>query len=344
MNEPRERVREENHMTLDRRRLIAGAAAATLAAPAARAQAPTPMKLTLNFLAGGPSAGFVYGRKLGLYRRAGVDLTIEEGRGSATTAQMVATGQTDVGYADAPAAMQVRSRGAPVTVIAPILQTNAFAIMSLEDSNIRRVQDLAGKRVGVQPGTAQTTLLDAIIAASGLDKGRIQFVNIDPAAFVATLLERRVDAILGGADFQAIQIRERGHRINEILYRDVGVPTVGLSVIARDDRLRANADLYRRFVAASLQGWDEARKDPQAAAQAVHEAYPATPAAQYLAQLQVNVRFLCAPGAASLGRVPDANWAETFRLMTEHLGLPRERPIGEYFANDYLPASAPACG
>jgi NitT/TauT family transport system substrate-binding protein len=243
----------------------------------------------------------------------------------------------------APAAMQVRSRGAPVTVIAPILQTNAFAIMSLEESNIRSLADLAGKRVGVQPGTAQTTLLNAIIAQAKLPPNSINLVNIDPAAFVATLLEKRVDAILGGADFQAIQIRERGHKINEILFRDVGVPTVGLSIIARDDRLRASPDLYRRFVEASLAGWDAARRDPQAAANAVHEAYSATPAAQYLAQLQVNVKFLCAPGAASLGRVPDANWATTFALMTEHLGLPKERPITEYFTNDFVGAGAPAC-
>ena len=146
------------------------------------------MKLTLNFLAGGPSAGFIYARKLGLYERAGINLTIEEGRGSATTAQMVATGQSDVGYADAPAAMQVRSRGAPVKVIAPILQTNAFAIMSLEESNIRRPQDLVGRKLAVQPGTAQTTLLNAIIAATGVDRSRIELVNIDPAAFIAALI------------------------------------------------------------------------------------------------------------------------------------------------------------
>lgn len=330
-------------MTINRRGIILGAGAIALAAPAVRAQALAPMKLTLNFLAGGPSAGFIYARKLGLYERAGINLTIEEGRGSATTAQMVATGQSDVGYADAPAAMQVRSRGAPVKVIAPILQTNAFAIMSLEESNIRRPQDLVGRKLAVQPGTAQTTLLNAIIAATGVDRSRIELVNIDPAAFIAALLEKRVDAILGGADFQAVQLRDRGARISEILFRDAGVPTVGLSVIARDDRIVRDGDLYMRFVAASFQGWDAARKNPEAAAQAVFEGYPAGSSAQYLAQLNVNIRFLCAPGSTGFGRVPDANWAQSFQLMTEHLELPRDKPIGDYFTNDLLPADAPSC-
>ena len=101
---------------------------ASLALPAAAQQAK-PMRLTLNFLAGGPQAGFMLAKKLGYYKDVGIDLTIEEGKGSATTAQQVATGQTDVGFADAPAAMQIRSKGAPLKIIAPILQTNGFAII-----------------------------------------------------------------------------------------------------------------------------------------------------------------------------------------------------------------------
>ena len=53
----------------------------------AGAQDLKPMKLTLNFLAGGPQAGFIYAKKLGYYKDVGIDLTIEEGKGSATTAQ-----------------------------------------------------------------------------------------------------------------------------------------------------------------------------------------------------------------------------------------------------------------
>src|SRR6185437_1887530 len=106
-------------------------------------------------------------------------------------------------------------------IIAPILQTNGFAIISIEGSGIKSPKDLVGKKLAVQPGTAQTTLLDAILA---------------------------------GADFQSVQMRDRGFKVNDIFYRDVGVPTVGLSIVARDDRLKENPDLYRNFVAASLKG------------------------------------------------------------------------------------------
>ena len=320
------------------------ALATALATTLAHAQAAgKPLKFTLNFLAGGPQAGFIYAKALGLYDKAGINLTIEEGRGSATTAQLVATGQTDVGFADAPAAMQLRAKGAPVKIIAPILQTNGFSIMSLEEANIRKPADLVGKRVAVQQGTAQTTLLDAIFRTNNIDQSKVQVISIDPSAFVGTLIEKKVDAILGGADFQAVQLRDRGVKINEMLYRDIGVPTVGLSVIARDDRIKADPDLLRRFIDVGLQGWDMARRNPAAAAEAVNKMFPAATKEQIQKQLDVDLKLMCAPGAKSYGRVPDQNWSTTFDLLTQYLQLPKDKPVSDYYTNDLLPANAPAC-
>ena len=329
---------------MKRRTFVTTAAMLALSATTAFAQgAGKPMKLTLNFLAAAPNAGFMMAKQMGLYEKAGINLTIEEGKGSGTTAQMVATGQTDIGFADAPAAMQLRTKGAPVKIIAPVLQTNGFAIISLEEMNILTPKDLIGKKVAVQPGTAQTTLLDAILAGNQIDKTKVDVIAIDPGAFVGAALEKKVDAILGGADFHSIQMRERGFKVRDIFYRDVGVPTVGLSMIARDDRIKADADLFRKFVEASLMGWDAARKNPDAAADAVVAQFPAVKKAQVLAQFDVVNKLLCAPGATSLGKVPETNWSVSFDLLTQYLGLPKDKPVTDYYSTELLPAAAPAC-
>ncbi|HEV7339990.1 MAG TPA: ABC transporter substrate-binding protein [Bosea sp. (in: a-proteobacteria)] len=327
-----------------RRTLLTAAAVLALGTTGALAQAGgKPMKITLNFLAAAPNAGFMMAKQMGLYEKAGINLTIEEGKGSGTTAQMVATGQSDVGFADAPAAMQLRTKGAPVKIVAPVLQTNGFAIISLEESGIASPKDLIGKKLAVQPGTAQTILLDAILASNQIDKSKVDVINIDPGAFVGALLEKKVDAILGGADFHSIQIRERGFKVRDMFYRDVGVPTVGLSIIARDDRIKADADLYKKFIEASLQGWDAARKNPDAAADAVVAQFPAVKKAQVLAQFEVVNKLLCAPGATALGKVPEKNWNTSFELLTQYLGLPKDKPITDYYTTELLPASPPAC-
>ncbi len=324
------------------------AAQPTVAPTPVPTEAPTALakkkvKFTLNYLAGGPQAGFMYAKKLGYYDEVGLDVTIEEGKGSATTAQQVATKGTDIGFADGPSAMQVRAKGGAIKIIAPILQTNGFAIISLKEKNITKVSDLVGKTVAVQPGAAHGVLLEPILLGNNVDPASVKLVNIDPAALVGSLLEGKVDAILAGADFQSIQIRDKGFEINEIFYRDVGVPTIGLSIVAHEDLIKSDPDLLRRFVAASLKGWDAARKNPEAAAAAVTEQFVAGDKEQILKQLKVDLMLICAKGSKSLGVPPDENWKLTFDLLVKYQGLPADKPITDYYITEFIPQGAPEC-
>ena len=317
--------------------------------PVQPTQPPSPpaemdeVRLTLNFLAGGPQAGFMYAKELGYYEEVGLDVIIEEGQGSATTAQLVATGGAQIGFADGPAAMQVRSQGGEVKIIAPILQTNGFALISLKETGIESVDDLRGKTLAVQPGTAQATLLEAVFEVNDLPRDEVEVINIDPAALVGSLLEGRVDAILAGADFQSVQIRDRGFEINEQFYRDIGIPTVGLSIIANDQMIQNEPDVLRRFVEASLRGWDAARDNPQAAAEAVVNQFQVADPEQILKQLEIDLLLVCAPGAQTLGAPPEQNWQTTYDLMTEYLEFPTDKPITDYYTTEFVPADAPAC-
>jgi NitT/TauT family transport system substrate-binding protein len=316
------------------------------AQPTAEPQVPaelTDVRLTLNYLAGGPQAGFMYAKELGYYEEVGLNVIIEEGQGSATTAQLVATGGAQIGFADGPAAMQVRSRGGEVKIIAPILQTNGFALISLKETGIESVDDLRGKTLAVQPGTAQATLLEAVFEVNNLPRDEVTVTNIDPAALVGSLLEGRVDAILAGADFQSVQIRDRGYEINEQFYRDIGIPTVGLSIIVNDRMIQEQPDVLRRFVEASLRGWDAARENPQAAAQAVVDQFQVADQEQILKQLEIDLLLVCAPGAETLGAPPEENWEITYNLLTEYLEFPTDHPITDYYTTEFIPANAPAC-
>ena len=144
-------------------------------------------------------------------------------------------------------------------------------------------------------------------------------------------------------DFQSVQLRDRGFKVRDILYRDVGVPTVGLSIIARDDKIAADPDLYRKFVAVSLEGWDAARKNPGAASEAVVKMFPAATKEQIQKQLEVDLKLVCAPGATAFGRVPDQNWQTTYSLLTKYLELPTSKPVTDYYTVDLLPPNPPKC-
>ena len=222
-----------------RRTLLTAAAMLALGTSGALAQAGgKPMKITLNFLAAAPNAGFMMAKQMGLYEKAGINLTIEEGKGSGTTAQMVATGQTDVGFADAPAAMQLRTKGAPVKIVAPVLQTNGFAIISLEDSGIASPKDLVGKKLALvddQPGVTRDR------REGDASLGHLSFTVIDTAGLeeadkdsLAARMRAQTETAIGQADVVLFMIDARlgltpmDHTFAELVRRS-GKPVILLA-------------------------------------------------------------------------------------------------------------------
>ena len=306
---------------------------------------PDSVTLTLNWLAGGPQAGFTYAKELGFYDEENLDVTIQEGQGSVTTAQLVATGGTEIGFADGMAAMQLRGQGAPVTIVSPILQTNAYATISLAETGIESIEDLRGKRVGVQPDGSPGLMLPAILQAHGLTEDDIDRVDSDPAALVPALLQGEVDAILGGADAQAVSIRAEGFETNEQFHADSGAPTIGLSIIVNDGMIDEAPDVIARFVRASIRGWHAARDNPQAAAQSIADAFPAsaTDLNQIVEQLMVDLSVLCAEGADVIGDAPLEVWESSLEIGIDYMGMDPDLPLEEYYTTEFIPSDAPAC-
>ncbi len=79
--------------------------------------------LMLNWYVYGEHAPFYYGKAKGIYAAEGIDLEIQEGRGSAATTQAVAAKTADFGYVDVPTMMRAAMKGAPVIATGVLLQT-----------------------------------------------------------------------------------------------------------------------------------------------------------------------------------------------------------------------------
>jgi NitT/TauT family transport system substrate-binding protein len=288
----------------------------------------------------------MYAQQLGYYREAGLDVTINQGTGSVTTADEVAAGKSDMGLADAPSAMGVIAAGGALEIVAPILQTNAYSIMSLKASNITSVKDLAGKTIALQPGTAQTALLNAIFAVNGMTASQVSTESVASSAIDGVLLGGNVTAILAGADTQAPEMEATGAQLNQLMYDAVGAPTIGLSILANEHFVQTDPGAVAAFVDASLKGWAAAKKDPSAAAQAVFNQFPsAGTEAEFLVDLKVDLPHLCsAAGATHIGAVPTAAWEKTYKLLTTYDQLPTVLPLEDYYTTEFEPKDAPTCG
>ncbi len=132
---------------------IIGALAA-LAASATMATAQDAVTFRLNWYMGGLHVPFYYGKEKGFYKEEGIDLTINEGRGSGAAVQLVANGEDTFGLADAGAVIAGRAKGAPVKVIMSLFRTSNLSVTCAQDANVRSLTDLYGKKVAVTAGDA----------------------------------------------------------------------------------------------------------------------------------------------------------------------------------------------
>ena len=78
--------------------------------------------LLLNWYLYSEHAPFFLGKERGYYDQEGIDLDIQEGRGSGVTVQAVAADTATFGYADVATMIKAAAKGAPVKAVGVALQ------------------------------------------------------------------------------------------------------------------------------------------------------------------------------------------------------------------------------
>jgi NitT/TauT family transport system substrate-binding protein len=319
---------------------IAGLLLATLASvAAAQAFAADAVSFRLNWYLGGLHVPFYYGKDKGFYAAEGIDLTINEGRGSANTVQVVAAGSDTFGLADSSSVIATAAKGADIKSVMSLLNSTGFAVVSLADTGIRTPKDLEGKRLAVSPGDPLGQLFQAMAAANKLDMSKITLVQVDPAAKVVAVLEKRADGLLGGADDQFFLIKQRGLQPAALRYADNGANIVGMTIVTRTDLIKSKPDLVRRFVRATVKSWEEAKKNPGAAVDAALRAKPDLNRQSTLDQLMVDIELLDSPN--SKGRVgwgAQADWDQTIDLLKKYRDLSTSQPWTTFHTNEFVSA------
>lgn len=323
-------------MTLRRNALaIAAALAAIIAAPAMAQEA---VSLRLNWYLGGLHVPYYYGKDQGYFKAEGIDLTINEGRGSANTVQVVAAGSDTFGMADSSSVISLAAKGAEIKSVMSLLNSTGFSVVSLASTGIRTPKDLEGKSLAVSPGDPLGQLFRALAAHNKLDMSKISFIQVDPAAKVVAVLEKKADALLGGADDQFFLIKYRGHEPHALRYADHGANIVGMTILAKADTIKAKPDMVRRFVKASVRSWEESRKNPGAAVDAALKVKSDLNRQSTLDQLMVDIELLDSPN--SKGRVgwgAEKDWEQTIALLKQYRELETRNNWTAFHTNEFLP-------
>jgi NitT/TauT family transport system substrate-binding protein len=278
------------------------------------------------------------GKERGYFSDEGIDLTINEGRGSGVSTQIIGAKGDTFGLADAGTMILAATKGVPIKAVMSPMNVSPFGVISLAESGIKTAKDLEGKRLAVTAGDSLTQLFPAVIKANNLDRSKIEMIFVDPAGKVVSVLEKKADALLGSADAQFFQIESKGKKAAALNFADIGVNTVGISVIAHQDTIKEKPDLVKRFVKAMQRSFEAGIADPDAAIASAKRAKPDVNAETIKGQLMVDLKLIESPASMGkgVGYAAAEDWGRTLHLMKEYRGLKTDREASSFYTNDFL--------
>ncbi|MEG9227378.1 ABC transporter substrate-binding protein [Aeromicrobium sp. Sec7.5] len=217
------------------------------------------LTVQLSWIKNAEFAGEFFADSKGYYTDAGFSsVTLNAGPGA--TENLVLSGNADFGLTNAVTVGQiVAEEDAPLKIVGTTYQKNPFTILSLESGgNIATVDDLKGKKIGVQAG-GNEVLFDALLAANDIDPSEVTKVPVeyDPAP----LVNGEVDGFLAYVTNESIIVESQGLPVTNLLFADNGLPFVAESIITTDEMIENEPEKVKAFLEAEILGWKDACAD-----------------------------------------------------------------------------------
>jgi ABC-type nitrate/sulfonate/bicarbonate transport system substrate-binding protein len=316
-------------------------------ASAASSVEPATVRLALDWTPNTDHTGFYVARSKGWYAAAGIDLQILPYASNAPET-LLASHQSECGISFQDSLTFVVAKGANIVSVAAILQRTASAIGVLAGGPIKRPRDLDGKTYAGFGYPNEVPTLKAVIKADG-GTGDFTVATLDSAAYEA-LYNKKADFTIPFTAWEGVEADLRGIDLRYFRFADYGFPEFYQVVLACDRQwLEREPDAARRFVAATVQGFQFGVENPDAAADilvaenpGVFDANPELPRAsqRYLVDegflVDENGKF----GTQTLERWQDYSeflYEQGLLVDADEMQLTAPLDYGSLFINDFLP-------
>ncbi len=246
--------------------LLTACASGGTANPTAGEASPGPLmtiRLPMGYIPNVQYAPFYVAVDKGYFRQAGIEIEFDY---SAETDGIALVGANELQFtiASAEQVLLARAQGLPVVYVLSWWQDFPVGVASFAEADIRRPDDLAGKKIGI-PGLygASYIGLRALLNAGELEE---EDVVLDSIGFnqVEALVAGQEDAIVIYVNNEPVQLAERGYPVEVMPVADyVSLASNGL--VTNEATMAQDPELIRRMVQAILKGIADTTADPDEA-------------------------------------------------------------------------------
>jgi NitT/TauT family transport system substrate-binding protein len=316
---------------------------------ATAAFAQEPLTLLLNSSPNGTHSGLVLGQRKGYYQRAGIELSIEAGRGSGPNVRALGGRERAFAIAELASLIEGRSEGAEVIGVLLLVERSGGTLLTLADSGIRGPSDLKG-RVVAGPAASFPRLLFPLLAEKvGLDLEGLRWIEVSTGAGISTLLEGRAHAVVSTETVRWRYERAAARQKKAIVslpFARFGVHTYGLNLVAPPSLVQKSPEWVRRMVDATARAMAEALTNPREALELFQRAFPNYPAEGAASEWRATLEGWSEETlkAGGFGKYEGRRVEELRALLLRARQLRKEPPLEDLFTNQFVPSLSPSRG
>ncbi len=318
-------------------------------APATPAAAETHIKMVLNWKYQGPQGWFFLAQDRGYFKKAGLDVTMDQGNGSGAAVPLVANGTYDVGFGDINALIQFAAKKPKEAPVAVYVMYNRppFTIAVRSDSGITTPKDLEGKMLGGSATDGALKLFPAFCKIAKIDCSKIKITNMQPSLREQMLMKKQVEGVFGYVNTIRFSAKLLGvdpaKQINFIKYGDYGMDLYSNSIIVSRKLVKEHPEAVKGLIAAINHGLKDALKDPDAAIDAVAKREPLIKKKIERERLDATLQDeMNSPEIAKigLGNVDMARLKKSVKILVDAENLPRTPAVSEFYTAKFMPPTS----
>ncbi|MCX6830074.1 MAG: ABC transporter substrate-binding protein [candidate division Zixibacteria bacterium] len=206
--------------------------------------------------------GIFYAKEKGFYKEAGFDVEIIYGKGAPIVAGEISLGAVKVGTTTSDNILTQVAQGRKYSLCVPLLKFNPFAILSLANKPVRSLDDLKGKKIGVNVESITYTQYLTALRNANIDKSEISEVPVGWGG-AEFLVAGKVDAILGYITNHGVDLQAKGKDYVSILYSNLNIPLYSYGLVLAFAPIDSTSEDYLtecemfHFAKATMEGYEK---------------------------------------------------------------------------------------
>jgi ABC-type nitrate/sulfonate/bicarbonate transport system substrate-binding protein len=217
------------------------------------------VSVRMKWFYSGTMTGWFAGKEVGIFKKNGINLTINPGGPDNSAIKLVAAGTDLFGVTGADEVLIARSKGIPIVAIAVLFQESPIGFISKKDRNINSPSDWNNKIIEVDYGSNTEIQYRAL-----LKKFNVANIKEVPYAFsLIPFIDDKVDVSVAYIMDQAITLQKRGIELNVLTAKQFGINPYGDVIITTEKTLYERPDLVKRFLIAFVESHQFAIKNPE---------------------------------------------------------------------------------